>query len=269
MVVGVDRRPADRGRQPGARRRSPPRRSPCSARRRPLLRRSACSSPTPALTIGKVSIVAPIVATEGAVAALIAVALGDTIGARGRALLGRHRRRGRPVLARARPADVPAGDFDFVADALDDPRPRQALAPLRPDRPRPPTGDARSTRRRADAPLGRRRRSSSGSASSRRGKAAPLVPLAWVALAARLVGLVVVVVPLVLQRPASADPGRPAAGRHRRRRRDLRLDAVGVGLAREHRDRGGHGQPVRGDRRGRGLPVLASGWPPPGRRRRR
>ena len=33
-----------------------------------------------ALRIGKVSIVAPIVATEGAVAALIAVALGDAVG---------------------------------------------------------------------------------------------------------------------------------------------------------------------------------------------
>ena len=60
-----------------------------------------------ALTIGKVSIVAPIVATEGAVAAVIAIALGDTVGlAAGVALaVDRHGRR------------------DVVGGALDDRRP--------------------------------------------------------------------------------------------------------------------------------------------------
>ena len=41
-----------------------------------------------ALTIGQVSIVAPIVATEGAIGAVIAVALGDTIGLSAAILLG-------------------------------------------------------------------------------------------------------------------------------------------------------------------------------------
>ena len=95
-------------------------------------RRSACcaagicyvvglQSTYAALRIGKVSIVAPIVATEGAVAALIAVALGDPLGIAAGLMLavivvG-------VVLSTLEPgrADVPAGDFDLVADALDGP----------------------------------------------------------------------------------------------------------------------------------------------------
>ena len=50
-----------------------------------------------ALTIGKVSIVAPIVATEGAIGALIAVALGDTLSLAAALLLGGDRGRGGPV----------------------------------------------------------------------------------------------------------------------------------------------------------------------------
>ena len=45
-----------------------------------LLRPRAACSTYAALRIGKVSIVAPIVATEGAVAAVIAIALGDPVG---------------------------------------------------------------------------------------------------------------------------------------------------------------------------------------------
>ena len=51
-----------------------------------------------ALQIGKVSIVAPITATEGAVAAVIAVYLGDPIGLDGRGDAGDHRARRRLVV---------------------------------------------------------------------------------------------------------------------------------------------------------------------------
>ena len=76
-----------------------------------------------ALQIGKVSIVAPIVATEGAVAAVIAVSLGDTIGLAAGVILA--------VIAIGvvlssidrSGTDVPAGDTDLVADALDGPPP--------------------------------------------------------------------------------------------------------------------------------------------------
>ena len=64
-----------------------------------------------ALAIGKVSIVAPIVATEGALAAVLAVALGDTLGRRRPALILAVIAIG-VVLSSIEPArpDVPAGD---------------------------------------------------------------------------------------------------------------------------------------------------------------
>ena len=74
-----------------------------------------------ALTIGKVSVVAPIVATEGGVAALIAVALGDTIGLVAGVMLMVVA--GGVVLASLEPArpEVPAGGIDITADALEGP----------------------------------------------------------------------------------------------------------------------------------------------------
>jgi drug/metabolite transporter (DMT)-like permease len=144
-----------------------------------------------ALHIGKVSIVAPIVATEGAVAALIAVALGDQIGVVAGLMLaviavG-------VVLSTLEPgrADVPAGDFDLVADAIDGP---PALDPTL----RTATGERPIDARRA-ALLSVGAALVFGVGLVAAGRAAPLVPVAWVALSARLVGIVVVVIPLVLQ----------------------------------------------------------------------
>jgi len=146
-----------------------------------------------ALRIGKVSIVAPIVATEGAVAALIAVALGDTIGIAAGLMLvviatG-------VVLSTLEPgrADVPAGDFDMVADALDGPA-AEAAAGTTPTA----TGERPiDTRRAALFSIGAALVFGVGLVAA--GKSAALVPVAWVALSARLVGIVVVVIPLVLQ----------------------------------------------------------------------
>lgn len=153
-----------------------------------------------ALRVGKVSIVAPIVATEGAVAALIAVALGDRIGVVAGIMLvviamG-------VVLSTLEPGktDVPAGDFDLVADAIDGPR-IETLGTLG----TPGTSAATAaTDRSVDA--GRTVLLSIGAALIfgvglvAAGKSAALVPVTWVALTARLVGIVGVVIPLVLQR---------------------------------------------------------------------
>jgi drug/metabolite transporter (DMT)-like permease len=147
-----------------------------------------------ALRIGKVSIVAPIVATEGGVAALIAVALGDQIGVLAGAMLaivavG-------VVLSTLEPGrtDVPAGDFDLVADTIDDPPPPAADRTTR-----TATGERPIDTRRA-AVLAISAAVIFGIGLVASGKSAALVPVSWVALAARLVGIVVVVVPLIVQR---------------------------------------------------------------------
>ena len=145
-----------------------------------------------ALIIGKVGIVAPIVATEGALAALMAVALGDTLGAQAGILLA--------VIAvgvilsavePARPV-VPAGDIELEADALDGPAPatlgEQAPAPAHEEHLR----EAVLLSILAAVIF------AVGLVAS--GKAAVLVPPIWVALTARLIGLVVVAAPLILQR---------------------------------------------------------------------
>jgi drug/metabolite transporter (DMT)-like permease len=76
-----------------------------------------------ALTIGKVSIVAPIVATEGALAAVLAILLGDALALGSIAVLfviatG-------VVLSSMEPArpDVMAGDIELTADAIEGPAP--------------------------------------------------------------------------------------------------------------------------------------------------
>ena len=148
-----------------------------------------------ALRIGKVSIVAPIVATEGAVAAVIAVALGDAIGIAAGLMLGVIA--AGVVLSTLEPgrADVPAGDFDIVADALDGPAPEAA-------RRHHADGDRRARPSTRAAPCCCRSAAALvfGVGLVAAGKSAALVPVAWVALSARLVGIVVVVIPLVLQR---------------------------------------------------------------------
>lgn len=142
-----------------------------------------------ALKIGQVSIVAPIVATEGAVAALIALTRGDPLGfVAGVSLAvivsG-------VVLSTLEPgrADVAAGDFDVVADAIDEP-------PLTPAPATTPAAQPANDARRATLlAIGAALIFGVGLVAA--GTAASLVPVAWVALAARLVGLVVVVLPLV------------------------------------------------------------------------
>ena len=129
-----------------------------------------------ALTIGKVAIVAPIVATEGAIAAMIAVALGDPIGLIAGVLLA--------IIAigvvlssleRSGPA-VPAGDIAIEPD------------------------DAQATDTRRAVILSIVAALIFGVGLVASGKAALLVPPIWVALTARFVGLAVVVLPVVLQR---------------------------------------------------------------------
>lgn len=143
-----------------------------------------------ALRIGKVSIVAPIVATEGAVAAMIAVALGDRIGLVAAIMLA--------VIVlgvvlstlESGRVDVPAGDFDLVADALEGPAVTEGAAAT------PEVSvDARRT-----AVLAAAAALVFGVGLVATGRSAALVPVAWVALIARLVGIVGVVVPLLLQR---------------------------------------------------------------------
>ena len=140
-----------------------------------------------ALRIGKVSIVAPIVATEGAVAALIAVALGEPL-AIGAALMLAVIVFG-VVLSSLEPSkpDVAAGSFDLTADAIDAP----GDAPVIIDTPD-------ETRKTAALAIAAAFVFGLGLVSA--GHAAQLVPVAWVALSARLVGLVVVVAPIVLAR---------------------------------------------------------------------
>lgn len=149
-----------------------------------------------ALTIGKVSIVAPIVATEGGVAALIAVALGDQLAATAGVILALIAVG--VVLSSIEPARpvVPAGDFELEADALD--------GPARDDGPTTPT-----TAELDAAEVARRTRQAVilsmiaavvfGVGLVTSGKAAALLPPIWVALSARFVGLAIVTLPLVLQ----------------------------------------------------------------------
>jgi drug/metabolite transporter (DMT)-like permease len=153
-----------------------------------------------ALTIGKVSIVAPIIATEGAVAALIAVALGDPLAAGAGIVLavivaG-------VVLSSLEPArpDVLAGDIEIAADALDGPAsvaPVDVVPGVRPaiDEVAADTGNTRRA-----VVLSVVAACIFGVGLVATGKAAEQVPPIWVAIAVRLVGLVVVAIPVVLQR---------------------------------------------------------------------
>lgn len=151
-----------------------------------------------ALTIGKVSIVAPIVATEGAIAALIAIALGDAVGllvgvalaiiATGIVLASLERST----------SDVPAGGIDLVADALDAPPPPPPPASTAVPGPRshtPPVSD-REMRRSVLLAVGAALVFGVGLVSS--GRAAAFVPAVWVALAARLVGVALITIPIAL-----------------------------------------------------------------------
>ena len=158
-----------------------------------------------ALRIGKVSIVAPIVATEGAVAALIAVAMGDKLGLIAAIMLAIIVLGVVLSTLESGRVDVPAGDFDLVADALEGPAAdRAAPAPTTDRAAAAPTSQAATPEVSIDA----RRTAVLATAAAlvfgvglvASGRSAALVPVAWVALTARLVGLLGVVVPLLLQR---------------------------------------------------------------------
>jgi drug/metabolite transporter (DMT)-like permease len=151
-----------------------------------------------ALTVGKVGIVAPIVAAEGAVAALIAVALGDQIGAAAAVLLALIV--AGVVLSSIDPAhpDVPAGDIEIAADALEGPsivaadtEPSGETVPAR-------ASAVEDTRKAVILAVVAALILGVGLVAT--GKAAVEVPPIWVAIAVRVVGLVVVAAPLILQR---------------------------------------------------------------------
>jgi drug/metabolite transporter (DMT)-like permease len=146
-----------------------------------------------ALTIGQVSIVAPIVATEGAIGAVIAVALGDTIGLTAAALLGVIALG--VVLAAIEPArpDVPVLDIELAADALETPVSTTTTAAVA------GVADHPTDTRRAIL-LSVVAAVIFGVGLVASGKAVLLVPPIWVALTTRVVGLVLVALPLILQR---------------------------------------------------------------------
>jgi drug/metabolite transporter (DMT)-like permease len=150
-----------------------------------------------ALTIGKVSIVAPIVATEGAVGAIVAVALGDPLSLIAAVLLAVIA--GGVVLSAIEPArpDVPAGDIELAADALDGPARDDARARIA-DHAQLLVDDAARTRKTVLLSVAGALIFGVGLVAS--GKAAALIPPIWVAVSARMVGLAVVALPLVLQR---------------------------------------------------------------------
>ena len=136
-----------------------------------------------ALTVGKVSIVAPIVATEGALAAVFAVALGDPLAGSAALLLGVIA--AGVVLSAIEPSRpvVPAGDIGLDADAV-----VAEEAPAHVERTREAVVFAI-----VSAVI-------FGIGLVASGKAAVLIAPIWVALSARIIGLVVVALPLVLQR---------------------------------------------------------------------
>ncbi len=143
-----------------------------------------------ALVIGKVGIVAPIVATEGALAAVLAVALGDTLGVQAGLLLaviaiG-------VVLSAVEPARpvVPAGDIELEADALEGPAPEVAPSS---------TAVTHEEHPREAVLLSVLAAVIFAVGLVASGKAAVLVPPIWVAVTARFVGLAVVALPLLLQ----------------------------------------------------------------------
>jgi drug/metabolite transporter (DMT)-like permease len=157
-----------------------------------------------ALRIGKVSIIAPIVATEGAVGALIAVALGDVLALTAAALLAVIATG--VVLATIEPArpGVPAGDIELAADALDGPAtPAEIVAredaQARIDAHHANDADEAARTRRAVA-FAVVAALIFGVGLVAAGKAALLVPPIWVSVTSRMVGLVVVALPLLLQR---------------------------------------------------------------------
>lgn len=138
-----------------------------------------------ALRIGKVAIVAPIVATEGAIAAVIAVVLGDPLTLAAAIVLGVIV--GGVVLSSLEPSkpDVAVLDFDITVDALDAPD----------DRPIP-SDDPNVMRRTILLAVGSACIFGVGLVAT--GRAAQDLPVAWIAVGTRLVGTIGVALPLIL-----------------------------------------------------------------------
>ena len=171
-----------------------------------------------ALTIGKVSIVAPIVATEGAVAAVIAIALGDTVGLAAGVALAVIATGVVMSSAERSTTDVPVGDIELVADALDGPLPEPTAAPG-PMTHTPPMapGDLRKS---ALFAIGAALIFGIGLVAS--GRAAGVLPPVWVAFAARAIGVVIITLPILLSGRLRATRARRAPAGDRRGRRDAR-----------------------------------------------
>ena len=151
-----------------------------------------------ALTVGKVGIVAPIIAAEGAIAAVIAVALGDDLQAAAAVFLALIV--AGVVLSAMEPAhpDVPAGDIEIAADALDGPpEPAADVAALGSSSTTPRS--AMSDNRKAIV-LALAAAVIFGIGIVATGHMARQVPPIWVSISVRAVGLVIVTLPLVLQR---------------------------------------------------------------------
>jgi drug/metabolite transporter (DMT)-like permease len=98
-------------------------------------------------------------------------------------------------MERAHP-EVPAGDFDVLADAIDAPVPVPPPAPHSAvtGQPADPAVDARRAAILAIVAAG-----VFGVGIVAAGRSALLVPVSWVALSARLIGIVGVVIPLLIQ----------------------------------------------------------------------
>ena len=151
-----------------------------------------------ALTVGKVGIVAPIIAVEGAIAALIAVALGDDLQVTAAVFLalivvG-------VVLSAMEPAhpDVPAGDIEITADAFDGPPVAVGIVATPGSSTTTPRLAMSDNRKAIVLALAAAVIFGIGIVAT--GHVARQVPPIWVSIAVRTIGLVIVTLPLVLQR---------------------------------------------------------------------
>ena len=145
-----------------------------------------------ALKVGKVSIVAPIVATEGAIAATIAIVLGDPVTLAAASILGILVVG--VILSSMEPArpDVAAGAFDVTADALEMPA-DLSVAAVKLQAPQDPALTRRTAAIAVVAAL------VFGVGLVAAGRSSHVFPIAWVALTGRLIGLVGVAIPLALR----------------------------------------------------------------------
>lgn len=145
-----------------------------------------------ALTVGKVSIVAPIIATEGALAAVLAIALGDALALGSIVVLGVIA--AGVVLSSMEPArpDVPAGDIELTADALEGPAPAEGSYAA--------SAEPAHTDTRQAIVLSLVAAAIFAIGIVAAGTAAASIAPIWVSVSSRFVGLVLVALPLLMQR---------------------------------------------------------------------